>query len=308
MINDYLNEIKSNESSLIYHIKFEHYHYEQIDNEDYIFCDGYNATNLKENPLGLYLFNDNKLLIDLIKIGQFIHEEIVKDKQNIIVYLRDGSLKQSNLYNLLINKIIDFCNKYGNYKRLNHIKSSDGKQILDRKMQVDNILSEASNIYLIYNDYTNENDWIYEHREFLRIADLTASLKISPTIKKDQSGTFKLKLNYDFENLFDIARYKLLISLMSNDLGFIGLCPYCNTFFESDRGQIYCCKSHANMSYIKNKPKYIKIKYCKYCNKPFEPKSQKAEYCSKKCKRKVNNQQALVNRGVKNGNHNQKKR
>jgi hypothetical protein len=73
----------------------------------------------------------------------------------------------------------------------------------------------------------------------------------------------------------------------------MGLCPYCNTFFESDRKKIYCCKSHANMmSANKSSKTFEKVKYCIVCSEPFEPKHQKQKYCTVKCKRKADNQRA----------------
>lgn len=283
MNHDFLLDIGTNKAKLVASLRYEKYSFERIQDRDYISCDGCLKTSKREFLEG-DTYSDNSILVEFLNIGYFFHNEITKDFQG--VYIHKDRMKNSPLYENLIEKIINFCYKFGTFKQL-EFNLSDRE--FNRKMEVNEFIRMASRIYLDYKNLTEDNESIYSYP-----LSFGTTLSERLEITKDEKGNRKIFLSYEFDEIFDLAKHQLYIYTMSKkNEKYIGLCPYCNTFFESDRKKIYCCKSHANMmSANKNSKIYEKVKCCKSCNTPFEPNHQKQEYCSNKCKRKEDNQRS----------------
>jgi hypothetical protein len=131
--------------------------------------------------------------------------------------------------------------------------------------------------------------------DFFRISVFAANLKISPIIKKDSNGNNKVEISYDFYDLFDLMTYQVLLILVNGE-NKIGLCPYCNTFFVSNRKKTFCTSSHANL--MSRNRRVIEKRICNQCGVVFQPTHRKQEYCSLRCKKRSQYLRAKM-KGVK---------
>jgi len=295
---DYLLDFSANTIKQIHVCRAKEYTFKVIEGIDYIIPNGYISVNKHISIFSEVSYSSYELLVDILNIGDFAHQ-MTGNFQNIAAYLfyenelivrNDCLLKHKSQYPILIKKIIDFCCKYGDYEFPENVDDHS-----ERKMHVSTFITRASWIFLVYRDLIKDSEWIYKHSNMLRIDVLSAHTRISPTIIKDKNGNRKITLNYDFTDVFEIAKYQLLISQISPLEKHIGLCPYCNTFYASDRKQIYCCPYHAvQMSKNNHVSKYKKVIECECCGKSFEPNNQKEKYCSTQCKRKINNQNSKM--------------
>ena len=281
----YLIDIASTQAKQRFPSMFEKCCFVRIDEKDFIRFEDYicNDPMSKKTPVACY--SDNCCLVDFLEIGRFVHAFMTKTYSNITSRLVAGDIKKSRLYKPLIEKILSFSKKYGNFEPLKEIEN--GKPVtLCHMMSVNSFIQQASRLYLLYRDFEQDNNYIYSQAELLRLDDLAANVIIAPTINKVK-GKRKITLDYEFWEMIDLLKYQLLISFMGDCKTKIGLCQYCNKFFTTDRKKMYCSNSCANQS-SKNRT-HESVKLCATCGQPFEPGTQKSKYCSTPCKRKRDN-------------------
>lgn len=333
MFPDYLIDINPNDVKRVFGLKFTNYIHKEIDGVDYICCcgdyitdhekyiDGFKYSTFRPliDILNIGYFIHNEITKDFQNVFVHIHNgKLKKDplynsliKKLIAFCLEYGNYeelkriedkKHISVFDSNNKRIAGFSHNNDDFS--DHEKEEiseyekNGCYIkyhskIDLKMKVNTFLYHASKLYLLYRDFQEDADYIHENAWSLRLMDLNAKAHITPIISKDKKGNRKMSLSYDFYDVFDLAKYQFLLSQMGTGEKKMGLCAYCNTFFESDRKKIYCSTSHANMMSANKKSKISeKVKHCKTCENPFEPEHQKQKYCSEKCKRKADNQRA----------------
>ncbi len=309
----YQLDIASTKTKHRFPARFEKCSFVNIGDKDYIIFDGYIDSDPMSKKIPVDCYSDSQCLIDFLNIGRFVHCSMTKTFFNIASRLYAGDIQKSRLYEPLIKMLLAFSKKYGNFEPLEeHFYEQIPKESLknvvslflsiDRwrgglqLLSVNSFIQKASNLYLIYRDFENDNDYIYSQAEMLHLADLTANVVIAPTITKVK-GKRKITLDYEFWHMIDLLKYQLLISLMGDYSIKIGFCQYCNTFFSSNRRRSFCSRSCANRASANKTHETVKI--CLTCGEPFEPARQNAKYCSTSCKRKHDNKAAKERKQAK---------
>lgn len=289
MILDKISEINTSNINQLYPFIFEHYELEAFEGEDCIsFAGKHRKFRVDENSNNNQIsFDSCSLLTMYLNIGQFIHESILKDKYSIIFDNDYITITSNHLYSRLVNMVLDFCSKYGNYEELQTVSGNPTPYLQGdrwKPMPLWKLISQASRLYLLYGHFDNNNQYVNTFSNQIRLDDLSVSLKMSPEITFGANGNRKMKIVFDCYELYEIAKYQFIYSLI-DDGKKIYRCLYCGQFGASDRKKVFCSKSHANM-YSKNQTRtYDRTRICK-CGKEFKPTTQKQKYCNAKCRRK----------------------
>ncbi len=236
--------------------------------DDFIYPDVH-AKNLIEpyNHLEIEdLDNISNMIIHLIKIGMFVEKRILKwnsiddfmmfdigYNKPSVEWIPSPTLnmeqikKDDDLYNKLINMIIDFNIKYGSQKKA---------------ISIEGFIYESLMIALYFYRYKNKynNNTIPKTHFVVRFKSeiiLTNAFEFEEHTD-EKSNDFDVV--YELPTLIDFIKYQIYISLQNRNtirdvLRKIDFCKYCHTpFLNSSGKQLFCNVEHTR-KYHANKDK-----------------------------------------------------